>query len=155
VLAACSPRRLQLAKREIDVAQQAVRNLWRLDAADDALALGVGIVDDDLDRVDALSSPTRGGAATTQKLCQLGTQAVVNRLVKAQAYEAPLLLGQPDPLVVADRDLHPPADKPASAIRTSQSAALIASRTRRTAADSRRRLVPPRLAHTRAPFMPN
>jgi hypothetical protein len=61
-------------------------DLWRLDAANDALALGVGLVDDDLDRVDALGHPAGSGAATTQKPRQLTAQAVVERLVEAHPH---------------------------------------------------------------------
>jgi len=53
-------------------------NVRRFDSADDALALSVGIVDDDLDRIDAFSRTAGGGAATTQELRELGAQAVAS-----------------------------------------------------------------------------
>jgi len=69
-----SPRPPQL---ELDVAQPAATHVRGLQVTDDALGLATGIVDDDLDRVDALDHATGGRATSAHELGQLGAQIVV------------------------------------------------------------------------------
>jgi hypothetical protein len=95
-----------------------VSNLRRLQVTDDALALAMWIVDNDLDRVDALDRATGGRAVPTHELGQLAAQIVVERLVKAHPHHATLARSQAQPTVTKDRDMHAPADQPSRAIRT-------------------------------------
>jgi len=67
---------------ELHIAQLAVAHLRRFDLAEDVLARAVGVVDDDLDRVDALGHASSGRASMCHKLGQLGAQAIVERLVE-------------------------------------------------------------------------
>jgi hypothetical protein len=98
-------------------------HLRRLDRSHDAPPFGAGIVDDDLDRIDPIGGSTGGRATTAQKLGQLSAQAVIEGLVEAHPHEVTLLLSQAEPLVVADRDLHPAADEPSGAVRPTQTRA--------------------------------
>jgi hypothetical protein len=104
-----------------------VSNLRRLQVTDEALALAMWIVDDDLDRVDALNRATGGRAVPTHELSQLAAQIVVERLVKAHPYHAALARGQTKPTVKPDGDMHAPADQASRAIRTTQAAVLLGS----------------------------
>jgi hypothetical protein len=104
-----------------------VSNLRRLQVTDDALALAMWIVDDDLDRVDALDRATGGRAVPTHELGQLAAEIVVERLVKAHPHHAALARSQTKPTVNSDGDMHAPANQPSRAIRTTQAAVLLGS----------------------------
>jgi len=49
---------------------------------------------------------------------------MVKRLVETHPHKLTLLLGQPEALIVADRDLYPSADQPSCAVRAPQTAPL-------------------------------
>ncbi|MEA2129612.1 MAG: hypothetical protein QOJ85_2503 [Solirubrobacteraceae bacterium] len=98
-------------------------HLRRLQAADDVLPFALGLVDDDLDRVPALDRTTGCRATSAHKLAQLGTQVVVERLVKAHPHQAALVRSQAEPTVAQDGDMHAPADQPSRAIGATQAAA--------------------------------
>lgn len=82
----------------------------------DALRLAVGIVDDKLDRVDALGRVIGSRAASTHKLGQLSTQGVIEGFEEAHPHEVALALGQTKSIINADRDVRASADKPSRAI---------------------------------------
>ena len=100
-------------------------NLRRLQVTDEALALAMWIVDDDLDRVDALDRATGGRAVPTHEFGQLAAQIVVEGLVKAHPHDAALAGSQAEPTVNSDGDMHALADQPSRAIRTTQAAVLL------------------------------
>jgi hypothetical protein len=106
-----------LAEAELDLAQLAVASLRRLQAADHALVLAVGIVDDELDRGDALGRAMGSCATSTRKLDQLCAKLVIYGLVESNADHAALAPRQPDPLVESDHHMHASADQLASAVR--------------------------------------
>ncbi|MEA2493911.1 MAG: hypothetical protein QOJ29_1822, partial [Thermoleophilaceae bacterium] len=89
---------------------------------DDALTAAVGIVDDDLDRIDALDRAARGRTAPAHELGQLAAETVVEGLVKAHPHHPSLARSQTEPSVKTDSDVHAPADQPSRAIRTTQAA---------------------------------
>jgi hypothetical protein len=79
--------------------------------------LALGIVDDELDRGDALGRAMGGRATPARKLGQLCAKVVIDGFVEADPDHAALAQGQPEPLVKADRHMHASADQPAGAIR--------------------------------------
>lgn len=95
---------------------------------DDALALAMRIVDDDLDRLDALDRSTGRRTTPPHELDQLGAQIVVQRLMEAHANQAALVRSKTEPAVTQDRDMHTAADQPPRAIRATQAAAPIGAK---------------------------
>ena len=95
---------------------------------DDALALAMRIVDDDLDRLDALDRSTGRRTTPPHELDQLGAQIVVQRLMEAHANQAALVRSKTEPAVTQDRDMHTAADQPPRAIRATQTAAPIGAK---------------------------
>jgi hypothetical protein len=77
-----------------------------------ALVLAGRVVDDDLDRVDALGRPLACTPAPTRKLAQLGPQLVGDGLAEAHPHRAALAAGQPEPIVKPDRHVHASAHQP-------------------------------------------
>ncbi|MGH2941951.1 MAG: hypothetical protein ACRDLN_04160, partial [Solirubrobacteraceae bacterium] len=112
-----SSRARELTEAELNLAQSAVAPLRRSQPAGDALVLAVRVVDDKLDRVDALGRALGCRAAAAGKLAQLNTEAVGDGLAEAHAHQAPLAAGQSEPVVEANRNMHAAADQPAGAIR--------------------------------------
>jgi hypothetical protein len=81
--------------------------------------------DDDGDR---LGCDAAGGrAAAAHELGELGAEVVVERLVEVDAHAATLALGEAEPVVEADRDLHASADEPSRAIRAARRPAPLAT----------------------------
>jgi hypothetical protein len=70
--------------------------------------------DDELDRFDALGRTIRSSAAPMNKLVQLIAKIVGDEFMEAHAHDAPLVLGQAEPFVKADRHMYAAADQPAS-----------------------------------------
>jgi hypothetical protein len=89
-----------------------------LKAADHALALAARIVDDELDRVDPFGRTTGGSTAPTNKLGQVSAQIIGDGLMEAHPHEPALLLGQPQPIIDAETDMHAATNQSASAIRS-------------------------------------
>ena len=109
-------------------AQLAVSHLRRLQLTYDALTLAVGIIDDHLDRVEALDRAAGRHTTPSHELGQLCAQAVIERLVKAHPHQATLVWSQTEPTVTENRDMHAPADQPTRAIRATQAAAPISAK---------------------------
>ncbi|MGH2941247.1 MAG: hypothetical protein ACRDLN_00510 [Solirubrobacteraceae bacterium] len=65
-------------------------HLRGLKPADDAPTLAAEVVDDELDRVDALSCATGRRTAAAQEPEQLDPQSLFKRLMEANAHEAAL-----------------------------------------------------------------
>ena len=103
-----------------------------------------GVVDDDLDRGDALGRSLGGRATAAHEPCQLAAEAIVDGLVEAQSHHAPLAPGQADSIVEADGDVHASAQQPSRAIGATQAGALdwalCAGPSREVAVDEERRL---------------
>jgi hypothetical protein len=105
-----------------------VSHLRWLQVTDDALALAMGTVNDDLDRIRALNRATGCRATSAHQLSQLPAQFVVEGFVKAHPDKAALAWSQTDPTVKADRDVHARADQPPSAIGATHAAAPIGAK---------------------------
>ena len=91
------------------------------------LPFAIWIVDDDLDRLDALDHATGGRAVPTHELGQLTAQSVVEGLVKTHPHHAALARSQTKPTVNFDGDVHAPANQPSRAISTTHAAMLLGS----------------------------
>jgi hypothetical protein len=81
-----------------------------------ALALARWVLDHQLDRRDTLGRTIRSPAAPTNKLVQLIAKIVGDGFLEAHVHDAPLVLGQAESFVKADRHMHTAADQPASPI---------------------------------------
>jgi hypothetical protein len=78
---------------ELDLAQLAVAALRWSQPSEQALVLAAWIVDDDLDRVDAVGCALGGPAVPARKLGQVGAQLVIEGLVEARSDHAALARG--------------------------------------------------------------
>ena len=88
--------------------------LWGLQLPDDAMTVPAGIVDDELDRVEALGHAVASGTPTAQQLDQLGAQRAVKALLEAHADVAALASRETEPVVMTDRDAHASHVRPAA-----------------------------------------
>ncbi len=116
-----------LAQAELDLAQGEVTSFGWLQAADDVHRAAVVVADDDDDRLGCVGDAAGGCAAAAHELGELGAQVVVERLVEADAHAAALALGEAEPVVEADRDLHGSADEPSRSICASRRPAPLAT----------------------------
>jgi hypothetical protein len=71
-----------------------VSNLRRLQATDDPLALPVGVIHHDLDRINVLGCSTRRRSTPTHEPGQLVAQVVIDWLVKSHPHQEALMRRQ-------------------------------------------------------------
>jgi hypothetical protein len=88
----------------------AAAGLWRLDLSDDPLQSPVRVVEDKLDRLDALGSPATGRTAPVDQLIELVSQERVQKLHEPCGKATALTCREAQPRVFPEGQLNPSAD---------------------------------------------